>query len=100
MSYLNIFINQFNSIVKDDPLLASTSAFTPLIIILPIAAMPWIIANAGIALLLHIFPLDVAGPYVIILNFLGKSAGNVKFILHSSLLFNVVINPFLRNNQF
>ena len=51
---------------------------------------PWIIANAGIALLLRIFSLDVASPCVVILNLLGKSAGNVKLILHSSLLFNIV----------
>ena len=64
---------------------------TPLVIIPPIAAMPWIIANAGIALLLLIFSLDVAGPCVVILNLLGKSASNVKFILHSSLFLNIVI---------
>ena len=65
--------------------------FTPLIITPPIAAVPWIIANAGIALLLLIFSPDVADPCVFILNLLGKSAGNVKFILHSSLFLNVVI---------
>ena len=77
--------------LKDDALLASTSAFTPLIIIQPITAMPWIIANAGIALLLHIFSLDVAGPCIVILNLLGKSASNVKLILHSSLFLKLVI---------
>ena len=55
------------------------------------AAMPWIIANAGIALLLCMFSLDVAGPYIVILILLGKSASNVKLILCSSLLFKVVI---------
>ena len=57
--------------------MVSTNAFTPLIIIPPIAAMPWIIANAGIPLLPLIFSPDVAGPCVVILNLLGKSAGNV-----------------------
>ena len=91
MSYLNIFIINLIALLKDDALLASTNAFTPLIIIPPIAAMPWIIANVGIALLLHIFSPDVTSPCVVILNLLGKSAGNVKFILHSSLFLNVVI---------
>ena len=63
----------------------------PLIIIPPIAAMPWIIANAGIALLLLTFSLDVASPGVVILNLLGKSASSVKFILCSSLFLRVVI---------
>ena len=91
MSYLNIFVHQLVALLKDDALLASTSAFTPLIIIPPIAATPLIIANAGIALLLLIFSLDVTGPCIVVLNLLGKSASNVKFILHSSLFLNVVI---------
>ena len=92
MSYLNIFFTNLIALLKDDALLASTNAFTPLIIIPPIAATPWIIANAGIAHLLLIFSLDVTSPCIVILNLLGKSAGNVKSILHSSL--------FLKNNQF
>ena len=57
MSYLNILFTNLIALLKDDALLASTSAFTPLITIPPIAAMPWVIANAGTALLLHIFSL-------------------------------------------
>ena len=41
----------------------STIAFTPLIIIPPIAATPWIIASAGIALLPLIFSPDVTTLY-------------------------------------
>ena len=40
MSYLNILINQFIALLKDDALLASTNAFIPFIIIPPMAAMP------------------------------------------------------------
>ena len=54
------------ALLKDDALLASTNAFTPLIIIPPIAAMPWIIANAGVALLPLIISPDIAGPCVVI----------------------------------
>ena len=79
------------ALLKDDALLTSTSAFTPLIIIPPIAAMPWIIVSAGIALLLLIFSLDVTSPGVVILNLLGKSASNVKYILRSSLFLRLVI---------
>ena len=39
------------AILNNDALLASTNAFIPFIIIPPMAAMPWIIAKAGIALL-------------------------------------------------
>ena len=38
------------------------------IIIPPIAAMPWIIANAGIALLLLIFSPDVTSLCIVVLN--------------------------------
>ena len=38
------------ALLNDDALLASTNAFIPFIIIPPMAAMPWIIAKAGIAL--------------------------------------------------
>ena len=39
------------ALLKDDALLASTSVFIPFMIIPPMAAMPWIIAKAVIALL-------------------------------------------------
>ena len=46
-------------LLNDDALLASTNAFIPFIIIPPIAATPWIIANVGIALLLLVLSQDV-----------------------------------------
>ena len=39
------------ALLNDDALLASTNAFIPFIIIPPMAAMPWTMAKAGIALL-------------------------------------------------
>ena len=36
------------ALLNDDALLASTYVFIPFIIIPPMAAMPWIIANAGV----------------------------------------------------
>ena len=65
------------ALLKDHALLASTNAFIPFIIIPPIAAMPWTIAKAGIALLFLIPSPDVAGPCFIILSLFGKSAGKV-----------------------
>ena len=65
------------ALLNDDALLASTNAFIPFIIIPPMAAMPWIIARAGIALLFLIPSPDVAGPCSVIFNLFGKSAGEV-----------------------
>ena len=64
-------------LLNDDALLASTSAFIPFIIIPPIAATPWIIANVGIALLFVAFSPDVTGPCSVMFNLFGKSAGRV-----------------------
>ena len=41
------------------------------------AAMPWIIANTGIALLFLTLSPDVAGPCSVVFNLFGKSAGKV-----------------------
>ena len=65
------------ALLNDDALLASTNVFIPFIIIPPMAAMPWIIANAGIALLFLMPSPDVAGPCFMIFNFFGKSASKV-----------------------
>ena len=64
-------------ILKDDALLASTSVFIPFIIIPPMAATPWIIAKAGIALLFLIPSPDVASPCFMVFSLSGKSAGKV-----------------------
>ena len=48
------------ALLNDDALLASTNAFIPFIIIPPMAAMPWIIAKVGIALLFLTPSPDVA----------------------------------------
>ena len=62
---------------NDDVLLASTNVFIPFMIIPPIAAMPWIIANMGIALLFLVLSPDVTGPCSVVFNLFGKSAGKV-----------------------
>ena len=62
------------ALLNDDALLASTSAFIPFIIIPPMAAMPWIIAKAGIALLFLIPSPDVASPCFVVISLFGKSA--------------------------
>ena len=64
-------------LLNDDALLALTNAFIPFIIIPTIAATPWIIARAGIALLFLIPSPDVAGPCCIVFILFGKSAGKV-----------------------
>ena len=56
---------------------ASTNTFIPFIIIPPMAAMPWIIAKVGIALLFLIPSPDVVSPCFMIFNLFGKSAGKV-----------------------
>ena len=66
----------FIALLNDDALLASTNAFIPFIIP-PIAAMPWIIANASIALLFLVLPPDVTRPCSMVFNLFGKSAGKV-----------------------
>ena len=65
------------ALLNDDALLASTSVFIPFIIIPPMAAMPWIIAKAGIALLFLIPSPDVAGPCFMVFSLFGKSVGKV-----------------------
>ena len=65
------------ALLNDDALLASTNAFIPFIIIPPMAAVPWTIAKAGIALLFLIPSPDVASPCFIIFSLFGKSAGKV-----------------------
>ena len=65
------------ALLNKDALLASTNVFIPFIIIPPMAAMPWIIANVGIALLFLIPSPDVAGPCFVIFYLFGKSAGRV-----------------------
>ena len=74
---LTLTLTNFIALLKDDAVLASTSVFIPLVITLPMAATPWIIAKAGIALLPLIFSPDVINPCLVILSLLGKSAGNV-----------------------
>ena len=64
-------------LLNDDALLASTNAFIPFIIIPPMAAMPWIFAQAGIALLFLIPSPDVTGPCFMVFSLFGKSAGKV-----------------------
>ena len=65
------------ALLNDDALLASTNAFIPFIIIPPIAAMPWIITKAGIALLFLVLSPDVTSPCSVVFNLFGKSAGKV-----------------------
>ena len=65
------------ALLNDDALLASTNVFIHFIIIPPISATPWIIAKAGIALLFLIPSPDVNGPWSMIFNLFGKSAGKV-----------------------
>ena len=81
----------FIALLNDDALLASTHAFIPFIIIPPIAAMPWIIAKVGIALLFLVLSPDVTGPYSVVFNLFGKSAGKVKLILHSNLFCSLMM---------
>ena len=70
---------------------ASTSAFIPPPIIPPMAATPWIIAKAGIALLFLIPSPDVAGPCFVVFSLFGKNAGKVWLILHSNLFHNLIM---------
>ena len=65
------------ALLNDDALLESTNAFIPFIIIAPMAATPWIIARAGIALLFLIPSPDVTSPCLMIFNLFGKSACKV-----------------------
>ena len=65
------------ALLNDDALLASTNAFIPFIIIPPMAAMPWIIAKVGIALLFLIPSAEVASPCFVVLSLFAKSAGKV-----------------------
>ena len=65
------------ALLNDDALLASTNAVIPFIIIPPMAAMPWIIAKVGIAVLFLIPSPDVASPCFIIFSLFGKSASRV-----------------------
>ena len=65
------------ALLNDDALLASASAFIPFKIIPPMAATPWIIAKAGIALLFLIPSPDVTSPCSMVFSLFGKSAGKV-----------------------
>ena len=62
----------FIALLNDDALLVLTSAFIPFIIIPPMAATPWIMAKAGIALLLLIPSPDVAGLALLYLLYLAR----------------------------
>ena len=77
-------------LLNDDALLASTNVFIPFIIIPPMAAMPWIIANVGIAHLFFFPSPDVTGPCPMIFNLFGKSASKVWLILRSNLFCNLI----------
>ena len=79
------------ALLNDDALLASTNVFIPFIIISPTAAMPWIIAKVGIALLFLIPSSDVTSPCSVVFNLFGKSAGKVWLILHSNLFHNLIM---------
>ena len=72
MGYLEFSFISFIALLNDDALLALTNAFIPFIIIPPIAATPWIIAKAGIALLFLIPSPDVTGPCFVILILLAR----------------------------
>ena len=79
------------ALLNDDALLASTNAFIPFIIIPPMAAMPWIIAKVGIALLFLLPSPDVTSPCSMIFNLFGKSDSKVWLILHSNLFRNLIM---------
>ena len=67
----------FMALLNDDALLASTKEFMPFIIIPSMAAMPWIIAKVGIALLFLIPSPDVTDPCFVVFSLFGKSARKV-----------------------
>ena len=65
------------ALLKDDALLASTNVFISFIIIPSMAAMPWIIAKVGIALLFLVPSPDVTSPCFVVFSLFSKSAGKV-----------------------
>ena len=77
--HLENYVEEYFKDLKGLPLGLSKKVlvFIPFIIIPPTAAMPWIIAKAGIALLFLIPSPDVTSPCSVIFNLFCKSAGKV-----------------------